>query len=80
MSQPSLNRVSVIKCSQIRKRCRNLSIIGVSSLVHDFSKFFILRPIYKKKFHATLRPVTRGENLVLPFCTNVLDIIYNYWI
>ena len=33
MSKTSLYHVSVIKCSQIRKSCRNTSIIGVSSLV-----------------------------------------------
>jgi len=33
MSKPSLNHVSVTKCSQIRKSCLNSSIIGVSSLV-----------------------------------------------
>jgi len=37
MSKPSLNHISVsiIKCSQITKRCRNDSIIGVSSLVNQ---------------------------------------------
>jgi len=35
MSKPSLNHVSVIKCSQIRKSCRNSSIIGVGSLVNQ---------------------------------------------
>jgi len=35
MSKPSLNYVSVIKCSQIRKLCRNASIISVSSLVNQ---------------------------------------------
>jgi len=29
MSRPSPNHVSVIKCSQIRKSCRNSSIVGV---------------------------------------------------
>jgi len=45
MSKPSLNHVSVIKCSQTRKRCWNASIIVVSSLIHGLSNFFILRPI-----------------------------------
>jgi len=38
MSRFSLNHVPlvpVIKCGQIRKRCRNVSIIGVSSLVNQ---------------------------------------------
>jgi len=35
VSKPPLNSVSVIKCSQIRKRCRNVSVIGVSSLVNQ---------------------------------------------
>ena len=61
MSKPSLNHVPDIKCSQIRKRFRNASIIGVSSLVHGFSNFFVLRPILNKYFlHDLLRPVTRG--------------------
>jgi len=58
MSKPSLNRVSVTKCSQIRKRRRTASIIGVSSLVHDFSNFFVLRPILNKLF---MRP-TQARN------------------
>jgi len=44
MSKPSLNHVSVIKCSQIMKRCRNASIIGISSLVHGFSNFSFYDP------------------------------------
>jgi len=32
MSKPSLNHVSAIQCSQIRKHCRNASIFSVSSL------------------------------------------------
>jgi len=35
MSKPSLNHVSIIVCSQIRKICRNASIIGVSNLVNQ---------------------------------------------
>jgi len=54
MFKLSLNHVLVIKCGQIRKRCGNASIIGVSSLVHGFSNFF-----KKVFFHATLRPITR---------------------
>jgi len=32
MSKPSLNHVSAIQCSQVRKRCRNANIVGVNSL------------------------------------------------
>jgi len=49
MSKPSLNHVSVIKRSQISKRCRNASIFGVSSFVYGFSNFFVVRP-FKKSF------------------------------
>jgi len=35
MSNPSLNYVSVNKCSKITKRCRNASIIGVIRLVNQ---------------------------------------------
>jgi len=35
MSKPLLNHVSVIKRSQIRKRCRNTNIIGGISLVNQ---------------------------------------------
>jgi len=38
MSKPTLNHVSV-KCSQIKKHCRNVSIVGVGSPVHGFSNF-----------------------------------------
>jgi len=52
MSKPTLNHVSVIKCSQIKKHYRNASIIGVGSPVHGFSNFFVLRPIFLKFFYA----------------------------
>jgi len=35
MSKPSLNHVSIIKCSQTRQRCLNASIISVSSLANQ---------------------------------------------
>jgi len=35
MSIPSLNHISTIQCSQIRKRHRNTSIIDVSSLFNQ---------------------------------------------
>jgi len=65
VSKPSLNHVSIIECSQIRKRCRNARIIVVS-LVHGFLTVLFYDPFQKSFFMGPLRPVTRGRRRANP--------------
>jgi len=58
MSKPSLNRVSVIKCSEIRKSCRIASIIGVSSIVKPVG--FVV--VTQARQEAYMMPRQEGEN------------------
>jgi len=59
MSKLSLHHVSVIKCSQIRKRSRNANIIGASSLVNQYDlDHRTITLIYVKKKYQLVHNIT----------------------
>jgi len=66
MSKPSLNHVSVINSSQIRKSCRNSSIFGGSSLT-GLLKPRVATPLIAKCYFG--RETNRADRSDKSFCT-----------